>query len=152
MYKFLIIFLFSASIFADINLPKGKINPDITQDNINENICIPNWTSTVRPNTTYTNKLKLKQLTEFNFVDKDPKNYEEDHIISISLAGSVDSPDNLIPQSYIGKCNARIKDKIEVKLHRLICSRKITLQQAQTEISQDWVASYNKRIGKLDCK
>jgi hypothetical protein len=76
--------------------------------------------------------------------------FEIDHIISLELGGSNDIK-NLWPQNYCGPCGAHIKDKLENKLHALICSGDIAIEEAQQEISTDWVDSYNKHIGPLSC-
>jgi hypothetical protein len=75
-----------------------------------------------------------------------PKNCEVDHLISLELGGS-NSVKNLWPQPYAGKWNAHIKDKLENKLHRLICDGTLTPKQAQDAISHDWISAYKKYIG-----
>jgi hypothetical protein len=42
-----------------------------------------------------------------------------------------------------------VKDKLENKLHDLICSGQLPVQQAQQEIEQDWIAAYQKYLGPL---
>jgi hypothetical protein len=68
---------------------------------------------------------------------------EIDHLISLELGGSNDAS-NLWPQPYSGVTNAHDKDKLENKLRVLVCSGQLTLQQAQTAISTDWISAYNK--------
>jgi hypothetical protein len=73
---------------------------------------------------------------------------EVDHLISIELAGSNDIK-NLWPQKYIGLCNARDKDKLENRLHKMVCHDKtLTLQDAQTKIRTNWVQTYKEVFGK----
>jgi hypothetical protein len=132
----------------------GVINTNVTQNNIKNNICKANWTSTVRPPVSYTNKLKLNQLkTSYSSFVKiwgsNPANYEEDHLISLQLGGNPIDPKNLFPQPYAGN-NARKKDIIETKLKTLVCSGKITLKDAQTMIATNWVLAYNKYITSSD--
>jgi hypothetical protein len=72
---------------------------------------------------------------------------EVDHLISLELGGSND-PKNLWPQPYQGTpWNAHAKDALENKLHALVCAGRMTLPQAQMEISGDWIASYKLHIG-----
>jgi len=55
------------------------VNPDITQANIRETICNPNWsTKSIRPPVAYTSALKARQLAASRFKDKTPSHYEED--------------------------------------------------------------------------
>ena len=146
----------TASIKPNLAVTPGALNPAVTQKNIKENICKANWTTTVRPTVTYTNKLKATQLatTYKSFVDiygADPKNYEEDHLISLQLGGSPSDPKNLWPEPYVGD-NAHKKDVVETALKRLICSGGITLADAQKAISTDWVSAYNKYTSAADIK
>jgi hypothetical protein len=70
---------------------------------------------------------------------------EIDHLISLELGGSNDIT-NLWPQPYDGEWSAHHKDQLENKLHELVCSSKITLKEAQQDISSDWVSAYKRYI------
>ena len=61
----------------------GALNLDVTHANIEDNICKANWTSTVRPNSAHTTKLKKQQLSNWGYTDRNPKHDEEDHLISL---------------------------------------------------------------------
>jgi hypothetical protein len=62
--------LLSASIAAaqeylpDHVRTPGVINPDVTQDNLAQTVCVSGWTKTIRPAVAYTNRLKLQQMHE----------------------------------------------------------------------------------------
>jgi hypothetical protein len=72
---------------------------------------------------------------------------EVDHLISLELGGANDQR-NLWPQSYDAvPWNAHVKDKLENKLHALVCANTITLEDAQNAIRLDWIAAYKKYIG-----
>jgi hypothetical protein len=134
----------------------GALNPNVTQANINQNVCKANWTGTVRPPVPYTNKLKATQMasTYKSLVatfGASPTNYEEDHLISLQLGGSPTDPKNLWPEPYAGN-NAHRKDVIETKLKTMICSGKITLSDAQKAIATNWVLAYNKYVTTADAK
>jgi hypothetical protein len=68
---------------------------------------------------------------------------EVDHLIALAIGGSND-PKNLWPQTYTGRWNAHMKDRLELRMHDLICQGKITPQQAQQEMSNDWISAYRK--------
>jgi hypothetical protein len=70
-----------------------------------------------------------------------PYAHEVDHLISLELGGS-NSIKNLWPEPYAGTWGARTKDKLENKLHALVCAGKLTLIAAQRAIKTDWVAAY----------
>ena len=144
---------------ADWTLPNSKVTPgainsDVNQNNIKDNICKANWTSTIRPPVSYTNKLKFSQMSKdyknlVQIFGSDPTKYEEDHLISLQLGGSPTDPKNLWPQPYDGN-NARKKDVVETKLKILVCSGKIRLSVAQKAIAKNWVLAYNKYVNSLD--
>ena len=143
-------------VLPNSKVTPGAINPNVTQANIKDNVCKANWTGTVRPPVSYTNKLKATQMagdykalaTTFG---TSAANYEEDHLISLQLGGSPTDPKNLWPEPYAGN-NARKKDVIETKLKNLICTGKITLADAQKAIATDWIAAYNKYTNAADIK
>src|SRR6267143_456814 len=77
-------------LYPDPTLTPGATNPDITQANIQDTICNPNWhginpwtkkdergTASVRPPVSYTNPLKAQQLAAPRYTDKSPAHYEE---------------------------------------------------------------------------
>jgi hypothetical protein len=90
--------------------------------------------------------VKQKVYAEYGIAIHQPKEYEVDHLISLELGGSNDIS-NLWPQSYVtSPWNAHVKDKLENKLHALVCSGQLDLKTAQQEISHDWVAAYKKYL------
>jgi hypothetical protein len=70
---------------------------------------------------------------------------EVDHLISLELGGSNDQT-NLWPQPYFGEWNARKKDRVENRLHAMVCSGLISLPEAQQMISKDWKGTYNRYV------
>ena len=125
----------------------GLPNPLVTQDNIQSTICVSGWTKTVRPPTSYTNKIKRALMRSLQLPGK-ASDYELDHELSIEDGGDPSSPLNLWMQPYAGPWGARTKDKIETHLKTLVCSGAIPLAEAQHELMTDWVASYQARIGQ----
>jgi hypothetical protein len=79
--------------------------------------------------------LKLQQITDYGYADRNPKNYEEDHLISLELGGSPNDPKNLWPEPG---SSPNPKDEIENLCNKKVCSGQITLTQAQHEIATDW--------------
>lgn len=129
----------------------GVVYAFVGQDNIDRTICTPGFTESIRPSTTFTNRLKVRMHHDEQLTGT-PADYELDHMISLELGGHPSDVRNLWMQPYGGRCNARDKDRIETRLHRMVCTGKISLKAAQHEIATDWVGSYNKRIGLLECK
>lgn len=129
----------------------GATNPDVTQENIQQTICVSGWTKTIRPSSSYTNKLKKEQIAVFHYKEKRLSEYEEDHLISLQLGGHPTDPKNLWPEPYRIKCGARIKDVLETKLKRMVCDGTMTLKDAQHLIATNWIAAYKKYVDKQGC-
>ena len=130
----------------------GAINPDVNQNNISSTICKVGWTATIRPSSSYTNKIKIDQLkTTYKSFAKiwgeSLSAYEEDHLISLQLGGSPTNPKNLFPQPYKGN-NAYKKDILETKLKKMVCSGTIKLADAQKAIASNWVKAFNLYASK----
>jgi hypothetical protein len=70
---------------------------------------------------------------------------EIDHAISLELGGANDIK-NLWPQPFGKPWGAEVKDRLENKLHKLVCAGELDLETAQQEVSTDWIASYRKRM------
>lgn len=76
-----------------------------------------------------------------------PRGCEVDHLISLELGGSNDIRNLWIQPYSTHPWNAVEKDVLETRLHDLVCQDLITLEDAQSEISVNWITSYKKRIG-----
>lgn len=142
------LFVFAGDL-PDPHVTPGFANPAVTQDNIDQTICVTGWTKTIRPTVSYTNKLKVEQLSTAPYFSTDePHKFEEDHLISLELGGNPSDPRNLWPQPWDGEWGARKKDVLETRLKRLVCGHKLTLEQAQQAISSDWKAAYTIYVGE----
>jgi hypothetical protein len=112
-------------VYPDPVRTPGAANPEINQENIQDNLCNPQWsTKQIRPPSGYTSKLKKKQLGEYSdSVHQagteliNPKKgkvditlcvshsdnmacYEEDHLISLENRGDPTNPRNLFPEPF----------------------------------------------------
>ena len=136
------------SIPAELRFaPVGAINLDVTQANIDQTICVPGWTATVRPSTSYTGALKAKLLRDQGLPPSDTTKYELDHLIPLALGGHPRKPENLWLQLWDGQWGARVKDRLEVKLKNLVCRGEVSLQVARDEIRLNWVAAFKRYVG-----
>jgi hypothetical protein len=125
-------------VLPDSSCTPGAIDPQVTQDNIDQTICKTGYTKTVRPPVSYTNKLKRQQIADYGYSDKNLQDYEEDHLISLELGGNPTDPKNLWPEPG---ASPNPKDKIENLCNKKVCSRQITLEQAQREIATNWTTA-----------
>ncbi len=122
----------ATSLRASWTLTPGVANPSVTQATIHRTVCVPGWTSEIRPPAEYTSRLKLVQMREYG-VGGPPSAYEEDHLLSLELGGHPTDPRNLWPEP-LGR--ARAVDEIESRLHDELCAGEISLAQARSEISR----------------
>jgi len=129
------------AFLPDPSCTPGEIDPLVTEDNITTTICRSGYTQTVRPPVSYTNALKKQQITDYGYQDTRMGDYEEDHFISLELGGSPKDPKNLWPEPHP---SINEKDKIENYLHSEVCSGKLTLAQAQQEITKNWYQIYQQ--------
>lgn len=136
--KIIIVFtLVSAAIYlAPTHATRGLADPLAYK----EQLCIPGYSSSVRPPSGYTTSLKIAQLEKMGLSTKDLGAWEEDHFVPISLGGSPADPKNLSPQPFP---EAHYKDTVEWDLYHRMCKGEITLGEAQKMI-QDWEGYYQK--------
>jgi hypothetical protein len=102
-------------------------------------ICMPGYSKRVRDVPT---EVKRQVYASYGVRTHQPGEYEIDHLINLSLGGS-NSVRNLWPQSFrTSPWNARVKDDLEVELHRRVCAGTLDLAKAQRIIAQNWVMGY----------
>lgn len=130
----IIFLLFCAAVYPDKNLTPGAVDSACTV----QNICTPGYTAKVRH---VPQSLKRKVLESYGYDFTNHPPMEVDHLISLELCGSNDQK-NLWPELYEPRPGAHEKDVVENKLHREICNGKISLENAQKIISEDWLKEY----------
>ena len=142
MKKLLLLALFTSSVFAG-DLP----NPMLTKGAariVTKNVLCTTSTKLVRHTTIDTKRsiyaeYGIKPKRSVSCTGVAHSCYEVDHLIPLEIGGD-DVQSNLWPQLYDGENNAHDKDALENFLHKQICANKITMEQAQTCISKDWIA------------
>jgi hypothetical protein len=136
-----------AGPLPDPQLTPGVANPAITEDTMARTICNKRWsTKLIRPAASYTNKLKKEQIVQYGYMDRDPRHYEEDHLISLEIGGHPRDARNLWPQPRAGQWSAAKKDALENRLHKLVCAGQLGLRTAQRAIATDWVSAYKEYV------
>lgn len=133
-----------ASPVAAADLP-SDLTPGADLDVGKEQICQPGYAHSVRH---VEGSLKRRVYLEYGIAKHRPDEYEIDHLISLELGGSNDIK-NLWPQSFETEpWNAHMKDKLEDRLHSMVCDGEIDLKEAQRAIATDWIAAYQKYVSK----
>lgn len=125
---------FVAPAFAE-ELP---IDPAVTEATIAATICKPGWTKTVRPPIRVTEQIKRDKLRAAGWTDADKDRFELDYIIPLSLGGAPDDPNNfqLEPGNEVAERKA-----LEACLPRLVCERRLMLDEARKAVWRDWRAA-----------
>ena len=146
MNKIMLMLMFASTVYANGPIkPISSITPGAIDHSATvRKICVPGYSKSVR---NVSKKTKDEVFQKYG-IDPNQDQYEVDHLISLELGGSNDIK-NLWPESYTTTpFNAHKKDVLENKLHKMVCSKEITLEQAQKEISTDWVKSYHDHVLK----
>src|SRR5262245_17456787 len=154
MVKRITLFSLLVMLLAFASAAVQRVSPPIMPDPVKtpgdtlavtkSDICVPGYSKKVRD---VPESVKRQVYASYGITSHQPHEYEVDHLISLELGGS-NSIKNLWPQSYKTQpYNATVKDKLENKLHALVCSGTIDLQTAQRAIATDWIEAYRKYIG-----
>jgi hypothetical protein len=124
-------------------LPDPNLTPGSTFDVSAQDICIPGYAKKVRD---VPEEMKREVYREYGGTSHGPGDYEIDHLISLELGGS-NSIKNLWPESHrTSPWNAQVKDRLEDKLHELVCSGQLDLTTAQQAIASNWIEAYKKYV------
>jgi len=110
-------------------------------------ICAFGYSSSVRPPESYTEPLKLRQMRAYGLPGS-PRDYEEDHLVPLSIGGAPRVPRNLWPESRNGPDNAEQKDQLETWAARMACAGRIPLSRLQQEMATEWTALYRLAGGE----
>jgi len=87
-------------------------------------------------------------LAEYGLPTGPHGDYELDHLIPLCLGGA-DSEANIWPQPHRPlepAWNSERKDELEARLCQLACAGALDVREAQREISEDWISSYQRRF------
>lgn len=129
-------------------VPAAALNPDVRQDTIHQTICVPGYTATVRPASSFTNGVKLKLMRDAGISQADAGFYELDHRVALAVGGHPRALVNLALQKWDGEAGAKRKDNLERRLQLLVCSDRMPLREAQSALYFDWQAAYLKYRGR----
>ena len=84
-----------AGDLPDAATTPGATDPTVNQQDIRQTICVRGYTRGVRPPVTYTNRLKRRQMRHEHLMGSS-RDYEEDHLISLEIGGSIGTLAGLI--------------------------------------------------------
>lgn len=114
------------------------LNSQVTQLTIDSTICVAGWSATVRPPTSYTNRVKRRLMAQAGLPWSARADYELDHGVPIVLGGHPRSVHNLHLQPWHGPDGAYAKDAVERRVRAMVCSGQLDLLRAQLCMADDW--------------
>jgi hypothetical protein len=124
-------------------LPDPNLTPGNTFDVTNQDVCASGYARKVRD---VPAEMKRQVYQEYGITSHGNGDYEVDHLIPLELGGS-NSIKNLWPESHrTAPWNAQVKDRLEDKLHELVCSGQLDLKTAQQAIASNWIEAYKKYV------
>jgi hypothetical protein len=124
-------------------LPDPKLTPGDTFEVTVQDLCVRGYTKKVR---NVPAAMKREVYEEYGITSHGSGDYEVDHLIPLELGGS-NSIKNLWPESHrTSPWNAQVKDRLEGKLHELVCSGRLDLKTAQQAIASNWIEAYKTYV------
>ncbi len=140
-----VLVVFESTVNAEGPKPKLGLTPGETRPiSINE-VCRNSDAEVVSRD--IPDDTRQKVFEAYGIASPRPNQFEVDYLITPDLGGT-ESIRNLWPQPYSARWNARVKDKLEQRLHQLVCSGKLDLPTAQRDIAVDWIGAYKKYVGE----
>lgn len=126
------------------DLPNPSLTPGAARSGMDvATVCSTRWGLDERH---VTAKMKREVFASYGYPkgNKDPRcACEIDHLIPRELGGA-DVVENLWVQSFRGEWNAHDKDRLENKVHKMVCTGAMTLAHARKAMASDWINFYEK--------
>jgi hypothetical protein len=105
-------------------------------------VCTPGWAGRHRNVSSAT---KRRVYAAYGIAHHGRGEYEVDHLVSLELGGS-NLETNLFPEAAEPRPGFHEKDRLENRLHDLVCAGTVSLAAAQTMISGDWIRAYRRYV------
>jgi hypothetical protein len=124
-------------------LPDPTCTPGATLgDATGHDVCTPGWAGRHRNVSSAT---KRRIYASYGITHHGRGEYEVDHLVSLELGGS-NTAANLFPESANPRPGFHEKDRLEDRLHRLVCDGTLGLAAAQKMIRSDWLRAYRRYV------
>lgn len=126
-------------------LPNKALTPGVVRTIDEKEICAKTFRT--KPYRKTTAAMKKHVCDEYKVKSCPAQNKMElDHLLPLELGG-LDDEKNLWVQMAP---DYHLKDVLENKLKKQVCSGEVSLPEAQQCIMSDWVSCYRKHVGPLD--
>jgi len=119
-------------------MPNSELTPGDVLAATAQQICVSGYSSRVRDVST---KTKDAVYASYGITSHKTGEYEVDHLVPLEVGGSNDVT-NLWPEPAAPRPGFHEKDKLEDRLHALVCDGKLDLATAQHDVATDWYAAY----------
>lgn len=136
--------IFGTTVNAEGPKPKSGLTPGETRPITLDEVCRSSQAEVISSG--IPDETRRKVFAAYGISSPGPNQFEVDYLITPDLGGT-ESVRNLWPQPYSARWNAHMKDKLEQRLHQLVCSGKLDLATAQHDIAVDWIGAYKKYVG-----
>jgi hypothetical protein len=130
----------SGETLPDPGCTPGATNPKVTDATLDKTICRGGYTKSIRPPKEITDAEKRANAASYGY--SGPLGEAEyDHLIPLEIGGDPNDPRNLWVEPG---ASPNPKDKIEQRLHDLVCRGEISLSDAQHAIATDWTTALQR--------
>ena len=126
----------AANALPDAACTPGAIFADVSKDQV----CVQGYSKGVRD---VPESVKNQVFAEYGITSHGTGEYEVDHLISLELGGSNDIA-NLWPELAEPRPGFHEKDKVENYLHQQVCNGAMSMADAQSIISTNWLSVYSQ--------
>jgi len=121
--------------------PKRSLTPGATLAVTTKEVCEADFAQNIP---VIPDSVQQKVFEAYGIRNPKPDTYEVDYLITPELGGAT-TIRNLWPEPYHAPVwNAHVKDDLENRLHRMVCSGELDLATAQRDIAANWIAAYKK--------
>lgn len=125
-------------------LPDDGLTPGIIADDDVQTVCTPKYAKRPRHTTAANKRAALQRYG----LKATAGHFQIDHRVPLAIGGA-DVLANLWPQSYtVTSWNARAKDRLEDRVHKLVCAGLMPLTEAQRLFLGDWTVAYRLIVGE----
>jgi hypothetical protein len=139
-----IVVIFQSTVSAEGPKPRSAITPGEARPITLKEVCDYSKAEVISRDIPL--DMQRKVFAAYGIKALQADQFEVDYLITPDLGGT-ESIRNLWPQPYSARWNAHVKDKLEQRLHELVCGGKLDIATARHDIATDWIAAYRKYIG-----
>lgn len=135
----LTLLLLTSPALAQENRPDPSLTPGDVITTDKKLVCMTGFSKMIR-RTTY----DMKKRTYRAYEIRNTKANKIDHLVPLSLGGA-DTMENIWPSDFNADHHtADDKDRLELKIRKLVCSGKLSVQKGQRLFINDWHTAYDK--------